>query len=54
MKKYQIITAIACAAAIGGVTEAVRFFPNIAEIASASNILLLAVSAFVLQKREAA
>jgi len=52
MKPHQIITAIAAAAVIGAVTEATKFFPNMAEIFVAVNILVSAVTSYILRPKD--
>lgn len=52
MKMKQVITAIAGAALIGGITEATKFFPNITEILVAANLLVSAIITFVVGKKE--
>ena len=47
MKRHQIITAISAAAIVGAVTEATKFYPNLAEIFVAVNVLVSAVTAYV-------
>jgi len=50
MKTSKIVTAIVAAALVGGITEATKFFPNLAEIFVASNVLVSAIAAYILGK----